>query len=62
MFGLNSINGSVQWLGVPHFLSTNGPPWTDDILSPSHSWENGSTDTNPNLGSQTGGPYGSVAI
>ena len=25
MFGINSINGSVQWLGVPDFLRTDGP-------------------------------------
>ena len=35
MFGENSINGSVQSLGVPHFLRTYGPPWTDSILAPS---------------------------
>ena len=29
MFGVNSINISVQWLGVPKFLRTDGPPWTD---------------------------------
>ena len=31
MFGVNYINGSVQWLGVPDFLRNDGPPWTDHI-------------------------------
>ena len=35
MFGVNSINESVQWLGVPAPLRTDGPPWTDNILAPS---------------------------
>ena len=26
MFGINSINRSVKWLGVPDFLRTDGPP------------------------------------
>ena len=31
MFGVISINGSVQWLSVPAPLRTDGPPWTDNI-------------------------------
>ena len=38
MFGVYSINGSVQWLGVPDFLRTDGPPWTDNLLAPVPSW------------------------
>ena len=56
------MNGSVKWLDVPHFLSNNVPPWTDNILAPSLRWGNGGTATNPNWGSQPGGPYGSVAV
>ena len=38
MFGVNSINGSVQWLSAPAPLMTNVPPWTDNILAPSSAW------------------------
>ena len=62
MFVVNSINGSVQWLGVPDPLRTDGPPSADNILAPSPSWGTGGTATNPNWGIQPGGPYGSVAI
>ena len=62
MFGVNYINGSVQWLGVPTPLSTNGTPWTDNILAPSPAWGTSGTDTNTNWVSQPGGPYGSVAL
>ena len=61
MFGLNSIYGNVQWLGVPDPLRTNGPPWNDNILAPIPDWGTGGTTTNPNWGSQPGGTYGSVA-
>ena len=62
MFGVNSINGSVQWLGVPDFLRTDGTPWTDNLLDPSPSWVDGGTTTNPNWGSQPGGPYGFFSV
>ena len=48
MLGVNSIDGSVQWLGVPALLSTNGTPWTFIILAPSPAWVTGGTATNPN--------------
>ena len=48
MFEVNSINGSVQWLGVPDPLRTDGLPWTDNILSPSPALGTGSTDNNTN--------------
>ena len=32
MFGRNYINESVDWLGVPNFLSNDGPPWTLNLL------------------------------
>ena len=60
MFGVNSINGSFQWLGVPAPLRTDGTPWTDNILVPSPAWVTCGTATNRNWGSQTGGPYGSA--
>ena len=62
MFGVNSINGSVQWLGVPAPLSTNGSPGTDNTFAPSFDWRTGGTDTNPNWGRKPGGAYGSVAV
>ena len=62
MFGVNSINGSFQWLGVPDLLMTDVPPWTDYILAPITAWGNGGTDTNANWGRQPGGTYGSVAV
>ena len=48
MFGRNSINGSFQWLGSPNPLSTDGTPWTDNILAPSPAWGIGGTATNLN--------------
>ena len=62
MFGVNSINGSVRWLGVPAVLRTYGYPWTDNILAPSPSWVNDGTTTNKNSGSQPFWTYGSVAV
>ena len=62
MFGVNPINKSVQWLGVPDFLVTDGIPWTDNILALSSSWVNCGTTTNPNWVSQPGGPYGSATV
>ena len=51
MFGVNSVNGSVQWLGVPPPLRNDAPPWVGNILAPSPSWGTGGTATNPNWGS-----------
>ena len=48
MLGVNSISGSVQWLGIPDFLSTNGPPWTTNILAPHPIWGYRGSSTNPN--------------
>ena len=62
MFGVNSINGSIQWLGVPAPLRTDGPLCNDNILAHSPAWETGGTATNPNWGSQPGGPYDSVDV
>ena len=57
MFGVNPINGSYQWLGVPDFLITDGPPWTDNLLAPVHILGDGGITTNQNWGSQPGGTY-----
>ena len=62
MFGVNSINGSFQWLGVTTPLRNDGPPWTDNTLDSSPSWVTSGTATNPNWGIQPGGLYGSVAV
>ena len=55
MFGINSINVSVEWMGVPDFLRTYGPAWNANLLSPCPSWVDGGSTTNPNWGSQSGG-------
>ena len=62
MFGVNYVNGSVLWLGVPATLSTNGFPWTDNILATSPDWGTGVTATNPNWEIQHGGPYDSFSV
>ena len=58
MFGVNHINGSVQWLGVPAPLKTYGLPWTDNILASSSACVTGGNYTNPNWLSQPDEPYG----
>ena len=62
MFGVNSINGSVQWLVISAPLRTNGPPWTDNILAPSPACGTCGTDTNTNWCSQHGGPSGTISV
>ena len=62
MFGKNSINGSVEWLGVPDFLRTDGPAWTANILAPHPSWLGVGSRTNPNLGSKSKGSSGGVSV
>ena len=62
MFGVNSINGSFQWLGVPAPLSTDGTPWTNYILVPITDCGTGGTATNLNWGSQHIRSCGSVAV
>ena len=62
IFGVNSINESVQWLGVPSLLRTDGFPWTDNILCPSLDWGTDGTATNLNWGSQPGGICGNVSV
>ena len=41
-----SINGSVEWLGIPDFKRTGGPIWADNLLVPHSSWGDGATTTN----------------
>ena len=62
MFGRNSINESVEWLGITDFLRTDGPPWTADILALRPSWGDQGSSTNPNWGSQYGGSSDSVSV
>ena len=62
MFGRYSINGSVEWLGVPDFLRNDGPPWTLNLLPPYASWGDRGSSTNINWGSGSGGHYNSVSI
>ena len=54
MFGSNYINGSVEWIGVPNFLSNYGPPWTLNILDPYDNCGGRGSSTSPNLGSGYG--------
>ena len=62
MFGVNSINRSVQWLVVPTPLRTDEPPCTDNILVPITYWVTIGTATNYNWLSQPRGPYGSCSV
>ena len=57
MFVRNSMNGTVEWLGVPEFLRNDGPPWTLNLLDPYENWEDIGSITNPNWGSQSGGGF-----
>ena len=59
MFGINPINGSVQWLGVPDFLRTDGPAWNDNLLDPHTSWGDRGFSTNPKCINQSGGHFDS---
>ena len=60
MFGRNSINGSVEWIGVPVFLSNYGPTWTLNILDTFANWGDRGYSTNPNWVIGSGGHYGGV--
>ena len=57
IFGRISINGNVEYLGIPDFHRTVDPAWTAYILSPRSSWGEGDTTTNKNWGSQLGGGF-----
>ena len=56
-FGRNSINGSVEWLGVTDLLRNDGPPCTINILASYDSWGDRGFSTNPNWVSQSGGGF-----
>ena len=49
MFGRISINGSIEWLGVPNFLRNDGPPRKLNILAPYANWGDKGYNTSPNL-------------
>ena len=62
MFGRKLNNGSFEWMVVPDFLSTDGPPWTANLLAPYSDWGRGGTTTSQNLISGSGGYSDSVHI
>ena len=61
-FGRKLINGSSEWMGIPDFLRTDGPPWTANLLDPYADWGNGGTSTSQNLSSSSGGYSDSVHL
>ena len=61
MFGGNSINGSVEWLGILELLRNDGPPWTLNLLAPYDNWEDRGSSTSTNWGSGSGGHSGGVS-
>ena len=60
--GQISINGSVEYLGIPDFHRVSGPFWDDNLLAPCYSWGFGGTNTNQNWRIQPGVPYKDVSI
>ena len=62
IIGQISINGSVEYLGIPDFHRTGAPFWADNILAPCSSWGDGDTTTNQNWVIQPGGAYVSVSV
>ena len=41
IYGQKSINGSVEWLGVPALSCGTGFTWTENILVPNSRWGDG---------------------
>ena len=62
MFGKNSINGSIEWIGVPNFLRNDGLPWILNLLAPYYAWGDRGSNTSLNLGSGSGGYSDGVSI
>ena len=62
MFGRISINGSVEWLGVPDFHKTNVQACTANLLAPYPNWGDGGSATNLNWCSQYRGASGSFFV
>ena len=62
ILGQISINGSVEYLGIPDFHSTGGLFWADNLLAPRYTWGEGGNTTNQNWGIQSGVTYGSVDV
>ena len=56
-----SINGSVEYLGIPDFHRTGGKFWAANLLAPRSCCVDGGTSTNYNLVIKSGVPYGSVS-
>ena len=62
MFGSKSMNGSVECIVVPNFLSNDGPTWTLNLLDPCAGWGKRGSSTSLNLSSGSGGYSDSVSI
>ena len=62
MFDRNSINGSVEWLGVTNLLRNDGTPWNLNLLAPYADWGDRRSSNSTNLGSGSGGYYDCVSI
>ena len=62
ILGQISINGSVEYLGIPVFHTTGGTFWGANLLAPYFHCGDGGTSTNQNWEIQPGGPYGSVFV
>ena len=57
-----SINGSVEYLGIPDFHRTGGLFWAGNLLAPRYSWGGSGTTTNQNWVIPPGIPYGIVSV
>ena len=62
MFGRKSINGSIEWLGVPSFLWNDGPHWTLNTLATYADWVGIVFSTSQNLSSGSGEYSDSVSV
>ena len=62
MFGRKLINGSFEWVVVPDFFRSNGPPWTINLLAPCADLGLKGPSTNKNLSSGSGGYSDSIHI
>ena len=41
IYGQRSINGSVEWIGIPAPFCNTGVAWTDNLLIPEMGWKHG---------------------
>ena len=61
-YGQRSINGSVEWLGIPAPFCDTGVAWTDDLLVPKDCWGDRYTVETWDLGTKSGVCYGEVDV